>query len=196
MHAHRLRQGLLQTITSRRARTLAYRTGKQYPGSEPSFLSHMCFQRPYVCSTCNKSYLRETHLQAHSRSHLPDSEKPLACPEPNCVKRFWTSQHLRVHRDWHNGTKSFQVCNYFYVPRTSVNGSSGYISVRRQTVRKHLRSITSFGRMHVPRTHLLELSPINANMPDVQNLSPLSNTCVPTLRFTTVREIPVIRVSI
>ncbi|KAK7057485.1 hypothetical protein R3P38DRAFT_2841252 [Favolaschia claudopus] len=64
-------------------------------------------QRPFVCETCDKSYLREAHLQAHSRSHLPRSDRPFVCTQPNCEKRFWTAQHLRVHRDWHNGAKPF-----------------------------------------------------------------------------------------
>ncbi|KAF8070415.1 hypothetical protein FPV67DRAFT_1018750 [Lyophyllum atratum] len=65
-------------------------------------------QRPFVCETCKKSYLRETHLQAHLRSHLPGSSRPLLCPEEKCGKRFWTSQHLRAHVDWHNGAKPFR----------------------------------------------------------------------------------------
>lgn len=68
------------------------------------------FQRPYVCAACNKSYLRETHLQAHSRSHQQDSDKPFACPEASCDKRFWTAQHLRVHGETHSGEKPFKVC--------------------------------------------------------------------------------------
>jgi general transcription factor IIIA len=68
-----------------------------------------CLQRPFVCDTCSKSYLRETHLQAHIRSHLPYSARPLACSDLNCDKRFWTSQHLRVHLEWHNGSKPFAV---------------------------------------------------------------------------------------
>ena len=67
------------------------------------------FQRPYTCSTCNKSYLRETHLQAHTRSHLPVSARPFVCNEPDCGKRFWTSQHLRVHSELHRGEKPFKV---------------------------------------------------------------------------------------
>ncbi|KAJ7729544.1 hypothetical protein DFH07DRAFT_850197 [Mycena maculata] len=66
-------------------------------------------QRPFVCETCSKSYLRETHLHAHARSHLPQSDRPFACVKPNCEKRFWTAQHLRVHTEWHNGVKPF-VC--------------------------------------------------------------------------------------
>ncbi|PFH46726.1 hypothetical protein AMATHDRAFT_199122 [Amanita thiersii Skay4041] len=63
--------------------------------------------RPFVCDTCQKSYLRETHLQAHVRSHLPQSARPLVCSELDCTKRFWTSQHLRVHLEWHKGVKPF-----------------------------------------------------------------------------------------
>ncbi|KAI0374296.1 hypothetical protein BV20DRAFT_961419 [Pilatotrama ljubarskyi] len=66
--------------------------------------------RPFVCATCNKSYLRETHLQAHARTHLPSSAKPFACDEEGCGKRFWTSQHLRVHLELHRGEKPFK-CN-------------------------------------------------------------------------------------
>ncbi|KAL1710673.1 hypothetical protein EV121DRAFT_192394 [Schizophyllum commune] len=65
-------------------------------------------QRPFVCATCNKSYLRETHLQAHSRSHLPELARPFECTVAGCGKRLWTSQHLRVHLDWHYGAKPFQ----------------------------------------------------------------------------------------
>ncbi|KDQ50548.1 hypothetical protein JAAARDRAFT_42006 [Jaapia argillacea MUCL 33604] len=65
-------------------------------------------ERPFVCSTCDKSYLRETHLQAHTRSHLPETDRPFACEEPGCEKRFWTTQHLRVHGDVHKGTKPFK----------------------------------------------------------------------------------------
>ncbi|KAF9460752.1 hypothetical protein BDZ94DRAFT_1222680 [Collybia nuda] len=61
--------------------------------------------RPFICERCNKSYLRDTHLQAHSRSHLPVSDRPLACSREGCVKRFWTAQHLRIHEEWHNGSK-------------------------------------------------------------------------------------------
>lgn len=66
-------------------------------------------QRPFVCDACRKSYLRETHLQAHTRSHLPEFERPLACLVADCGKRFWTTQHLKVHEDMHKGTKPYPV---------------------------------------------------------------------------------------
>ncbi|TFY59614.1 hypothetical protein EVJ58_g5676 [Rhodofomes roseus] len=63
--------------------------------------------RPFICATCQKSYLRESHLQAHSRSHLPESARPFVCEEAECGKRFWTSQHLRVHANLHKGEMPF-----------------------------------------------------------------------------------------
>ncbi|KAH9045919.1 hypothetical protein EDB83DRAFT_2638027 [Lactarius deliciosus] len=65
--------------------------------------------RPFVCTTCDKSYLRETHLQAHVRSHLSNSDRPFACEESDCDKRFWTAQHLRAHKEViHFGEKPFK----------------------------------------------------------------------------------------
>jgi general transcription factor IIIA len=72
--------------------------------------------RPFACATCSKSYLREAHLQAHARSHLPASERPFACGEDECEKRFWTTQHLRVHEETvHRGELPFKVCFNFHV---------------------------------------------------------------------------------
>lgn len=62
-----------------------------------------------MCAACNKSYLRETHLQAHARSHLPGSDRPFECPEEGCTKRFWTVQHLKVHESTHKGEKLWKV---------------------------------------------------------------------------------------
>ncbi|KAH9944495.1 uncharacterized protein BXZ73DRAFT_87378 [Epithele typhae] len=70
--------------------------------------SHTGTVTPYTCSACNKSYLRESHLQAHARVHLPDSARPFACEHEGCGKRFWTSQHLRVHTEQHRGEKAFK----------------------------------------------------------------------------------------
>ncbi|KAI9432580.1 hypothetical protein H4582DRAFT_1993437 [Lactarius indigo] len=47
----------------------------------------------------NRSYLREAHLQAHVHSHLPMSDRPFACEEFDCDKRFWMVQHLRAHTE-------------------------------------------------------------------------------------------------
>ncbi|KAH7921273.1 hypothetical protein BV22DRAFT_1038843 [Leucogyrophana mollusca] len=62
-------------------------------------------ERPFICTVCQKSYLRESHLQAHSQSHKPESERPLVCT--TCEKRFWTLQHLHIHEAIHSGAKTY-----------------------------------------------------------------------------------------
>lgn len=41
--------------------------------------------------------MRSTHLAAHMRSHMDESQKPFTCSYPGCSKRFWTHQHLHRH---------------------------------------------------------------------------------------------------
>ena len=63
-----------------------------------------------MCANCKKLYLRESHLQAHVRSHLPAADRPLVCTEIGCSKCFWMMQHLKVHVvSVHRGEKAFCV---------------------------------------------------------------------------------------
>lgn len=65
--------------------------------------------RPFECSTCQKSFLRKVHLQAHERSHASKEERPLVCSaKKSCEQRFWTQQQLRVHEDMHRGEKPYK----------------------------------------------------------------------------------------
>lgn len=149
-------------------------------------LIHFIFsQRPFSCSTCNKSYLRETHLQAHLRSHLPESDRPLVCPDPKCEKRFWTSQHLRVHTDWHNGAKPLTVsrdsdCFFGYI---SYTGSS----VPSLVVTKHLQNIISYALTSAMHTPLLAQSLTDVHMKGAQNHLLPTSIYARTQRYTTVR---------
>ncbi|BGO94531.1 hypothetical protein NBRC10512_005042 [Rhodotorula toruloides] len=67
-------------------------------------------ERPFVCSVCNADFQRDSHLKAHSRMHLDESEKPCACPEEGCGKKFWTNQHLNKHVEvvHRNGGKTYK----------------------------------------------------------------------------------------
>jgi len=69
-------------------------------------------KRPYVCKTCSKSYIRESHLQQHSRTHLPYEERPFVCKiVDSCGKRFWTEQKLKIHVQFvHERERPFEVC--------------------------------------------------------------------------------------
>ena len=63
-----------------------------------------------MCANCKKSYLWESHLQAHVRSHLPVADRPLACAKIGCSKHFWMTQHPKVHIvSVHRGKKAFCV---------------------------------------------------------------------------------------
>lgn len=76
-------------------------------------------QRPFSCVACRKSYLRETHLQAHARTHLPECDKPFVCTSTannaTCGKRFWTKQHLLAHaKRVHEGLRPYHVSAYCF----------------------------------------------------------------------------------
>ncbi|GAA5961772.1 hypothetical protein JCM8115_001412 [Rhodotorula mucilaginosa] len=59
-------------------------------------------ERPFKCEECGATFIRDSHLKAHARSHLSDSAKEYACEI--CDKRFWTNQHLKKHLDMvHDG---------------------------------------------------------------------------------------------
>lgn len=81
-------------------------------------------ERPHACPHCPATYRRDTHLTAHIRMHLPEESKPFECgwiekddETQTCTKRFWTRQHLKVHRESiHEGKKGqpkfiCQICD-------------------------------------------------------------------------------------
>lgn len=74
-------------------------------------------QRPYKCDHCDSTFLRESHLKAHARTHLNDQDKTLACD--SCDKRFWTSQHLRKHIEVVHHGKTYDVRRASYVSSKS-----------------------------------------------------------------------------
>lgn len=54
----------------------------------------------YKCSYCQKGFSRPSSLRIHIYSHT--GEKPFACPEPECGRKFSVQsnmrRHLRIHR--------------------------------------------------------------------------------------------------
>jgi len=145
----------------------------EYFYSVHEFLKLFIFQRPFICETCGKSYLRDTHLHAHARSHLPEASRPLACERPNCEKRFWTSQHLQVHYSWHDGAKPYRVILiplFQYQPYLKTYSATKRIAIR------HLQNITSLELTCAPNIPLPALNPIVANRITVQSHSTLINT--------------------
>lgn len=142
-------------------------------------------QRPFVCQTCNKSYLRDTHLHAHARSHLPESMRPFVCERLSCAKRFWTSQHLRAHCSWHDGAKPYKVrCLVCFI---NVNSLVSH-SALKPTASRHLRSTTSYVLIQVPHMHRQVQSLSNAGIVVAQNLLIQISIYEPTRRLMMVRQ--------
>ncbi|PLW05323.1 hypothetical protein PCANC_03783 [Puccinia coronata f. sp. avenae] len=94
-------------------------------------------ERPFSCPSCPAAYRRETHLNAHTRMHLPESSRPLLCgwqdtasapfassstssanPPGACPRRFWTRQHLKIHQEnVHQGKKGLVKLRCEHCPR-------------------------------------------------------------------------------
>lgn len=141
-----------------------------------------------MCTTCNKSYLRETHLQAHARSHLPDSDRPFECPENGCSKRFWTAQHLKVHESTHKEEKSWKVVSD--LDSSFEYSLNGLYSVQKRVVYSLLRNTTTLEHTSPQHTRLLGRSHICVSIRTVQshllrtkNYGPIKK---PTMRSATL----------
>ncbi|KAG6837805.1 hypothetical protein H0H93_016173 [Arthromyces matolae] len=67
-------------------------------------------KRPFICETCNKSFLRDTHMHAHTRKHLPTSARPLAARKKAATKslqnitNYVHTSALRTHHLERNPT--------------------------------------------------------------------------------------------
>ncbi|KAI7866011.1 hypothetical protein BDF14DRAFT_1686934, partial [Spinellus fusiger] len=49
----------------------------------------------YVCPFCRKKFSRPSSLRIHTYSHT--GEKPFACPEEGCGRRFSVQSNMRRH---------------------------------------------------------------------------------------------------
>ncbi|XP_070209558.1 uncharacterized protein [Littorina saxatilis] len=73
--------------------------------------------KPYVCSTCNMSFLLPSHLVMHSRTHTGD--KPYHCQY--CPAKFAFVHYLRRHELIHTGERPYscETCGQQYRDKKS-----------------------------------------------------------------------------
>ncbi|XP_073494306.1 zinc finger protein 410 isoform X3 [Phyllobates terribilis] len=55
--------------------------------------------------SCERSFLRPTHLRYHLKTHIND--RSFTCPADGCGKSFYVLQRLKVHMRTHNGERPF-----------------------------------------------------------------------------------------
>ncbi|KAI8381052.1 uncharacterized protein BYT42DRAFT_545006 [Radiomyces spectabilis] len=58
----------------------------------------------YTCPYCQKAFSRPSSLRIHTYSHT--GEKPFACPEEGCGRRFSVQSNMRRHQRVHSKARS------------------------------------------------------------------------------------------
>lgn len=54
-------------------------------------------KRPFYCPTCREAFHDQSHLNIHQQSHKSPYDRPYACTEPACDRKYTTQQHMRLH---------------------------------------------------------------------------------------------------
>lgn len=142
-----------------------------------------------MCPHCELSFVRLTHLQAHVRTHLPESAKPFVCSKDGCDKRFWTPQHVRRHEEG-CGEGRYQVSSCFYSQsRASLDADPVIDRFSARFAPSRSPSTTFFVRttpLIIPRQ---ARSPSPARIRTVTSRSRPRRNCGSTQRSTTVRPL-------
>ncbi|KAI5846880.1 hypothetical protein BZA05DRAFT_129357 [Tricharina praecox] len=61
-------------------------------------------QKKHKCKVCDKRFTRPSSLQTHTYSHT--GEKPFACEQDGCGRRFSVVSNLRRHKKVHQGKRN------------------------------------------------------------------------------------------
>uniref|UniRef100_A0A034VSV7 Endothelial zinc finger protein induced by tumor necrosis factor alpha n=1 Tax=Bactrocera dorsalis TaxID=27457 RepID=A0A034VSV7_BACDO len=76
--------------------------------------------KTHICEICGKVFKTTTMLNDHHYTHKDKSERPYACEQPNCMRRFANKDKLKVHLMRHAGIKNY-VCPHCGMRKTTMN---------------------------------------------------------------------------
>ncbi|XP_039966042.1 zinc finger protein 888 isoform X2 [Bactrocera tryoni] len=76
--------------------------------------------KTHICEICGKVFKTTTMLNDHHYTHKDKSERPYACDQPKCMRRFSNKDKLKVHLMRHAGIKNY-VCPHCGMRKTTMN---------------------------------------------------------------------------
>uniref|UniRef100_W8C868 Zinc finger protein 879 n=1 Tax=Ceratitis capitata TaxID=7213 RepID=W8C868_CERCA len=76
--------------------------------------------RSLICEICGKIFKTSTMLNDHRYIHKDTSERPYACDQVNCTRRFSNKDKLKVHLMRHAGIRNY-VCPHCGMRKTTMN---------------------------------------------------------------------------
>ncbi|PVV00863.1 hypothetical protein BB560_004735 [Smittium megazygosporum] len=67
-------------------------------------------ERPFKCTFpgCDKTFIRQSHLSVHNRTHYSDLKNKYKCNFENCSAAFNTNQHLKRHLTIHSNSNPYK----------------------------------------------------------------------------------------
>ena len=89
--------------------------------------------RPFQCTVCEKTFLRNGHLRRHQATAHTADPKPFSCSHVGCTKSFSLKHHLRRHGRTHEETRPFQC------PESGCE--AGF--TRKEQLKKHMMTLHS-----------------------------------------------------
>lgn len=99
--------------------------------------------KTHICEICGKLFKTTTMLNDHHYTHKDKSERPHACDQPNCLRRFLNKDKLKVHLMRHAGIKNY-VCPHCGMRKTTMNELKVFVF---NVLQKHLSILLLFIRI-------------------------------------------------
>ncbi|CAE6463425.1 unnamed protein product [Rhizoctonia solani] len=117
-------------------------------------------ERPFVCSECGNSYLRDSHLRAHIRSHLPSSARPFVCSQEVPIVDLQSSEQeliptQRVVPEGSAKTARTQICGQRFWTAQHLRAHESAIHQGEKPYKCTLCTL-AFGKHNALRRHIAD----------------------------------------